>query len=81
MKKTGLILLAGLTAVLLAGCKEEAKSEAWYQKHPDETYQVYKKCLEDGENSKNCDAAHNAALVFADINHPDTQQKFLDLLK
>lgn len=83
MKKTGMMLLAFFSVLIISGCKEEDKSEAWYKQHPDETYKVYKKCLETGSNSDNCDAAHHAALGFANPlgNSKETSDKFTELLK
>lgn len=82
MKKTGLLSVTILGIFLLSGCKEEEKSEAWYKQHPDKTYEVYKKCIETGSNSDNCDAARYAAEMFADpLNHPETSDKFRELLK
>ncbi|HDX9051768.1 TPA: EexN family lipoprotein [Yersinia enterocolitica] len=75
-----IILLALVTSVaLLAGCKEEAKTYAWYKDHPDETYNVYKKCLETGEASLNCEGARRAAIAFARGGDKDLEQKFNSL--
>lgn len=83
MKKTGMMLLALFSVLMISACKEEEKSKAWYSKHPDETYKVYKKCQETGSNSDNCDAAYHAALGFANPlgNSKETSDKFTELLK
>lgn len=83
MKITGLTLLMVFFTFLMSGCKEEEKSEAWYQKHPDETYKVYKKCLETGSNSDNCDAAYHASVNFSnELLYPkEVSDKFTELLK
>lgn len=80
MKK--IILLALVTsAAFLAGCKEEAKSEAWYKQdeHKQETYTVYKKCLETGEVSLNCENARRGAIKFMKLGDESTKALFKPL--
>lgn len=79
MKKIILLALV-TTAALLAGCKEEAKTYAWYSEHPDETYTVYSKCLKTGEASLNCEGARRAALAFSRGEDKDLVQRFTPLI-
>ncbi|MFP1821040.1 EexN family lipoprotein [Lonsdalea quercina] len=80
MVKPLFILCAVSWAIALSGCKE-TKSEAWYKQHPDETYKVYAQCLKDGEASDNCEFAHRAALMFAQIGKPGIKEKFETLFQ
>lgn len=80
MVKPLFILWAVSCAIALSGCKE-TKSEAWYKQHPDETYEVYTQCLKDGEASDNCEFAHRAALMFAQIGKPGIKEKFETLFQ
>jgi hypothetical protein len=80
MKKLIVVALVA-SAALLAGCKEEAKSYDWYSEHPKETYQVYKKCLETGEASLNCDGARRAAIGFAKLGNDETKALFKPLMR
>ncbi|ESL99164.1 MULTISPECIES: EexN family lipoprotein [Enterobacteriaceae] len=76
-----LFILCILSSVIvLSGCKE-TKSEAWYKQHPDETYAVYTQCLKDGEASDNCEFAHRAAIMFAQIGKPRIKEKFETLFQ
>ncbi|HGJ5865389.1 EexN family lipoprotein [Sodalis endosymbiont of Spalangia cameroni] len=62
--------------------KETKKYEEWYSKHPDETYNDYKKCHETNEISEKCDAAFYMATEFSDSKkHPETSERFQSLLK
>lgn len=79
MKKITLLAFVVTSTVLLAGCKEEAKSERWYKDHPKETYQVYKKCLETGEHSDNCENARRGAIKFMKLGDDDTKALFKSL--
>ncbi len=74
-----IVLALVASAAGLAGCKEEAKTYAWYSEHPDETYKVYKKCLETGEASLNCEGARRAAIGFGRGGDKDLEQKFNSL--
>jgi len=75
------ILLALVTfSALLAGCKEEAKTYAWYKEHPKETYTVYTECVKTGEASLNCESARRAALAFSRGEDKDLVQKFTPLI-
>jgi hypothetical protein len=78
MKKLIVVALVASVA-LLAGCEEETKTYAWYKDHPDETYTVYKKCLETGEASLNCEGARRAAIAFGRGGDKDLEQKFNSL--
>lgn len=66
--------------ILLSGCKE-TKSEAWYKRHPDETYAVYTQCLKEGEASDNCEFAQRAAIMFAQIGKAGIKEKFETLFQ
>lgn len=79
MKKFILVSLVTATA-LLTGCKEDAKTYAWYKEHPDDTYTVYAKCLKTGEASLNCESARRAALAFSRGENKDLEQKFTALM-
>lgn len=70
-----------VSVVLLSGCKEETKSERWYQEHPDETFKVYSKCLKTGEASDNCEFSRRAAISFVQIGTEEQKAKFLPLMK
>lgn len=72
-----------ITAALfsLSACKDETKSETCYKSHPDETYKVYKNCLDSGEASDNCEFARRAAISFAQLGDEQTKAKFLPLMK
>lgn len=78
MIKPLIIVLASI--LTLTGCKEE-KSEAWYKKHPDETYATYSQCLKDGEASNNCEFAMRAALMFSHSGQPLVKEKFVKLFE
>lgn len=80
MKKIILLALA-TSVVLLVGCTEEVKSERWYKEHPKETYQVYKKCLDTGEHSENCQNARRGAITFAQLGDDETKALFDPLMK
>ncbi len=75
MSKSLLTLFVASGVIALSGCKE-TKSEAWYKQHPDETYTVYTQCLKDGEASDNCEFAHRAAIMYAQIGKPGIKEKF-----
>ncbi|WP_413732940.1 EexN family lipoprotein [Sodalis sp. RH20] len=75
MSKSLLTLFVASGVIVLSGCKE-TKSEAWYKQHPDETYTVYTQCLKDGEASDNCEFAHRAAIMYAQIGKPGIKEKF-----
>jgi len=64
----------------LSACKDEMKSETWYKSHADETFKVYKKCLETGEGSQNCENARHAARLFSVSGDQSQQDKFTDLI-
>lgn len=83
MKKLILLTLVATSAALLTGCKEEAKSESWYKQdeHKQETYQVYKKCLETGEDSDNCQNARRGAITFAQLGDDETKALFKPLMR
>ncbi|EEG1124379.1 TPA: EexN family lipoprotein [Salmonella enterica subsp. enterica serovar Java] len=70
--------LITITSLVLSGCNDE-KSEAWYKKHPDETYVTYSKCLKNGESSNNCEFAMRAAIMFAQQGKPEIKKKFENL--
>lgn len=75
-----IILLVLVTSSMLAGCKEEAKTFAWYKEHPKETYTVYSECVKTGEASLNCEGARRAALAFSRGEDKDLVQKFTPLI-
>lgn len=79
MKKIILSALV-ISAGLLAGCKDEAKTYAWYKEHPEETYSVYTECVKTGEASLNCEGARRAALAFSRGEDKDLVQKFTPLI-
>ncbi|HCW3116837.1 EexN family lipoprotein [Citrobacter amalonaticus] len=71
-----LLTLCVVSGTIILSCCKETKSEDWYKEHPDETYKVYAQCLKDGEASDNCEFAHRAALMFAQIGKPGVKEKF-----
>lgn len=75
-----IILSALITSIaLLAGCKDEAKTYAWYKEHPKETYSVYSDCLKTGEASLNCEGARRAAISFARGQDKELERIFAPL--
>lgn len=76
-----LLLAVPVALILLAGCKEEVKSIDWYDKHPDETYSTYKKCMKDGVQNQNCENATRSAIGFANVGDATQRQKFRKLLR
>lgn len=70
-----------VSVVLLSGCKEETKSEDWYNHHPNETFNVYSKCLKTGEASDNCEFARRAAIGFYQLGTEEQKAKFAPLMK
>lgn len=81
MKKTFISVII-LASAISSGCKEEAKSYAWYSEHPDETYDVYSDCLDSGEASLNCDGARRAAIKFShEEGYRNEEGRFTKLFK
>lgn len=80
MKQLG-VMAVMIAGVFLTGCKDETKSEDWYNKHPDETFTVYSKCLKTGEASDNCEFARRAAIGFAQLGTEEQKAKFAPLMK
>ncbi|MDR5617852.1 EexN family lipoprotein [Arsenophonus sp.] len=78
MKKIGFMTVM-IGCVILLGCKEEVKSEEWYNQHPDETYNVYSKCLKDGESSQNCENARRAKNNFVNLGTEEQKTRFSEL--
>lgn len=75
-----ILLVLVTSSVMLAGCKEEAKTYAWYKEHPKETYTVYSECVKTGEASLNCEGARRAALAFSRGEDKELVQKFTPLI-
>ncbi|BET64943.1 EexN family lipoprotein [Yersinia pseudotuberculosis] len=80
MKKF-IVLALVASAALLAGCEEETKSERWYKDHPAETFTVYKKCLDKGDASLNCENARRGAISHMQLGDADTKALFEPLKK
>ena len=64
------ITLLSLSAFLINGCEEEAKTTKWYRTHPDELKAVYEKCQKTGSASENCKHADEAHWQIQQLNAP-----------
>lgn len=64
------ITLLSLSAFLINGCEEEAKTTKWYRTHPDELKAVYEKCKKTGSASENCKHANEAHWQIQQLNAP-----------
>ncbi|EHQ7199800.1 EexN family lipoprotein [Escherichia coli] len=64
------ITLLSLSAFLINGCEEEAKTTKWYRTHPDELKAVYEKCQKTGSASENCKHANEAHWQIQQLNTP-----------
>ncbi|MFN3071326.1 EexN family lipoprotein [Serratia sp. J2] len=81
MKKIIYIGVVSIFVGVLSGCNDEPKSEAWYKSHPEETFNVYKECIDSGEASQNCENARKAAISFARSGNAELENKFLPLMR
>lgn len=73
MKHIKTAVLAVSVCVLLAGCKEEAKSVDWYKQHQSELTKVYQDCKASGDDSDNCKNAKEAHFDIQQKDAPVTQ--------
>lgn len=78
MKKIGFMTVM-IGCIILLGCKEEVKSEEWYNQHPDETYNVYSKYLKDRESSQNFEKARRAKNNFVNLGTEEQKTRFSEL--
>lgn len=75
MKKVFTIIMVCISITSLSACKEE-KSEDWYKKHPQESFQKYSQCLSSGESTLECEYSHRAALMFAHEGRTEFKELF-----
>lgn len=68
--KNIILCATALCTVLLAGCKDEAKTTQWYRDNPDELKVVYEKCQKSGDASENCKNANEAHYQIQQLNAP-----------
>lgn len=74
MKKT--MLMTFISGIIFSACKEEVKSELWYQQHPEETYNIYITCVKNNDTSPRCENSKKAAIHFKNFGTEDEQEKF-----
>lgn len=75
MKKIKLAVLI-FSSIAFSGCKEEIKTELWYQQNPDEAYKVYTECLKNNTSNQTCENAKKAAIHFKNFGTEEQQEKF-----
>jgi hypothetical protein len=74
-----MIIILGLC---ISGCRE-THSEEWFRQHPDDTFAVASRCLEEQtENDWNCEFAIRASLWFTrdDTVPAQEQKRFSEML-
>lgn len=81
MKKIITVGIVSIAVGFLSGCKDDPKSESWFKDHPEDTFNVYKKCIDSGELSQNCENARKAAISFARSGNAELESKFLPLMR
>lgn len=61
-------ILILISVLLLSACGEEVKTSEWWFEHHEEAVIRYKKCLETGEDTPNCENIHAIDIKIAKVN-------------